>query len=227
MAIYAKDIVNQAKAWLGKKESNGGHKVIIDTYNANLPLPRGYKVKYTDAWCATFVSAVAIKCGATSIIPKECSCEKMIALFKGLGCWQENDSYRPKAGDIIFYDWEDSGSGDTVGAANHVGIVEVVSGATITVIEGNKNNAVERRNIAVNGRYIRGYGLPKYSTETATAPAVAKVDNTADKYAAEAVNWAIKEGIVSGDENGNLKLHSNITKQDALVLLYRAFSKLV
>lgn len=51
---------------------------------------------------------------------------------------------------------------------------------------------------------------------------MAKVDNTPDKYAKEAVEWAIKEGILKGDDNGDLKLHTNITRQDALVFMYRA-----
>ncbi len=165
MAKYASKVVAQAQAWLGKKESDGSHRAIIDVYNAHKPLARGYKVTYTDAWCATFVSAVAIKLGYTSIIPTECGCPKMIELFKSLGAWVENDAYTPKAGDIIFYDWEDSGYGDNKGNSDHVGIVEKVSGTTITVIEGNKNNAVERRTLKVNGRYIRGYGVPKYDAE--------------------------------------------------------------
>lgn len=163
--MYASKVVEQAQAWLDKKESNGTHKEIIDVYNSHKPLARGYRVKYTDAWCATFVSAVAIKLGYTSIIPTECGCEKMIDLFKGLGEWIEDDFYKPQPGDIIFYDWEDNGIGDTKAYSNHVGIVEKVSGTIITVIEGNKNNSVERRSIAVNGRYIRGYGVPKYSSE--------------------------------------------------------------
>ena len=43
--------------------------------------------------------------------------------------------------------------------------MEKVSGLSITVIEGNKNNSVERRIVQVNGRYIRGYGVPKYDIE--------------------------------------------------------------
>ena len=160
-------VLAQAKAWIGKKEADGTHKSIIDTYNAHKPLARGYKVKYTDAWCATFVSAVAIKCGVTDIIPTECGCGQMIALFKSLGEWNESDSGTPKPGDIIFYDWDDTGAGDNTGWPDHVGIVESVSGGNITVIEGNKNNAVARRTIAVNGRYIRGYGVPKYEAEAA------------------------------------------------------------
>lgn len=176
MAKYASKVVAQAKAWVGKKESNGSHREIIDIYNAHRPLARGYKVTYTDAWCATFVSAVAIKLGYTSIIPTECGCPKMIELFKGLGQWVENDAHTPKAGDIIFYDWDDSGQGDNRGNPDHVGIVEKVSGSVITVIEGNMYNSVGRRVIHVNERNIRGYGVPKYDQEnTALKKTVAEV----------------------------------------------------
>lgn len=179
MAKYASKVVNQAKAWIGKKESDGTHKAIIDTYNAHKPLARGYKVKYTDEWCATFVSAVSIKLGYTSIIPTECSCQKMIELFKKIGAWIENENRTPKPGEIIFYDWQDNGKGDNKGNADHVGIVEKVSGGQITVIEGNYSSAVKRRILAVNGKYIRGYAVPAYDKENAvegekTVSAIAK-----------------------------------------------------
>lgn len=161
-------IVNTAKAWLGCCEADGTHKKIIDLYNSHKPLARGYAVKYTDAWCSTFASAVAIKAGLTSIIPTECSCEKHIALFKNMGCWVENDAYVPSPGDYIFYDWDDSGTGDCTGAADHVGIVTAVSGDTITVIEGNKTDAVSYRTMKVNGKYIRGYGTPNYASKATT-----------------------------------------------------------
>lgn len=166
----ASEIIKQAQAWVGRKESDGTHREIVDIYNAHKPLARGYKVTYTDAWCATFVSAVAIKCGATDIIPTECSCNRQIALFKSLGAWVEDDSYKPAPGDIMYYDWEDTGRGDNTAESDHVGIVEAVNGTTITVIEGNYSNAVKRRYISVNGRYIRGYGVPKYAKETTASP---------------------------------------------------------
>ena len=166
MVKYASKVVAQAKAWLGYNESNGSHKAIIDVYNSHKPLARGYAVKYNDAWCATFVSAVAVKLGYTDIIPTECSCPKMIDLFKRLGAWDENDARKPNPGDIIFYDWDDNGTGDNKGSSDHVGIVENVVGDTITVIEGNYSNSVKRRMLRVNGKYIRGYGVPKYDQET-------------------------------------------------------------
>lgn len=164
-------VVSIARGWLGRKESDGSHREIIDLYNSHKPLARGYPVKYTDAWCSTFASAVAIKAGLTDIIPTECGCGKHIELFKKLGSWEENDAYVPKPADYIFYDWQDSGTGDNTGAADHVGIVEKVVGQTITVIEGNYSNAVKRRTIAVNGRYIRGYGVPKYGSKATAAEA--------------------------------------------------------
>ena len=161
----ADQIIKQAKQWLGKKESNGSHKEIIDIYNAHTPLARSYNVKYTDAWCATFVSAVAIKCGATDIIPTECSCAEQIELFKKLGCWVEDENRVPKPGDIIYYDWDDNGVGDNQGHPDHVGIVERVVANTISVIEGNISNKVGRRLIFVNSKNIRGYAVPNYQKE--------------------------------------------------------------
>lgn len=177
MAKLASAVVAQAKAWLGCKESNGTHKQIIDIYNGHKPLARNYKVKYTDSWCATFVSAVAVKLGFTDIIPTECGCEQQINLFKALGSWVESDAYKPSPGDIIYYDWNDCGSGDNTGWSDHVGIVEKVEGNTITVIEGNKNNAVERRAIQVNGKYIRGYGVPKYDAEPSASTELTSVND--------------------------------------------------
>jgi hypothetical protein len=165
MAKTASKVVEQAKAWLGFNEADGSHKQIIDVYNSHRPLARGYAVKYTDAWCAAFVSAVSVKLGYTDIIPTECSCSKMISLFQNLGVWIEDDSRTPNPGDIIFYDWQDSGSGDNRGNPDHVGIVEKVSGSEITVIEGNYSNAVTRRTLAVNGTSIRGYAVPRYDAE--------------------------------------------------------------
>lgn len=170
MGKYARKAVEQAVAWLGFNESDGTHKKIIDVYNAHRPLARGYVVKYNDAWCATFVSAVAIKLGYTDIIPTECGCGYMRDHFIKMGAWAEDESRTPNPGDIIFYDWEDNGVGDNRGGCDHVGIVEKVSAGKITVIEGNYSNSVKRRTLSVNGRYIRGYGVPKYDKETAEKP---------------------------------------------------------
>lgn len=171
MAMYASKVVEQAKSWIGCKESNGTHKKIIDIYNAQKPLPVGYKVKYTDAWCATFASAVFVKLGYNGTMPTECSCPRWITLLKKKGMWVEDESVTPKPGWLLFYDWDDKASNvaaDNTGSPEHVGIVEKVSGGYITIIEGNYSNSVKRRKISLNGRYVRGYGDPKYADEATT-----------------------------------------------------------
>lgn len=178
-------VVEAAKSWYGCKESNGSHKPIIDLYNSCKPLARGYAVKYTDAWCATFVSAVAIKAGLTDIIPRECGCGEYIKLAKNMGIWVENDAYVPQSADIILYDWDDNGVGDNTGNPDHIGIVVSVSGSTIKVIEGNMSNAVGYRNLEVNGKFIRGFVTPKYSSKATqeAAPKPSTGSTGALKYA--------------------------------------------
>lgn len=156
-------VVDVMRGWLGWTEANGKFRKIIDLYNTQDPLPRRYPVKYSDEWCAATVTAAGMAAGLQDIIYGECGCGKMIALYEERGLWVEDDSYIPFPGDIIMYDWDDSGLGDNRGNPDHVGIVEQVVGGTITIIEGNKGGAVARRKLAVNGRYIRGYCTPDYA----------------------------------------------------------------
>jgi len=102
-------------------------------------------------------------------MPIEISCGYLIEAAKSIGIWVENDGYTPQPGDAVLYDWDDSGSGDCTGWPDHVGTVEKVSGGKITVIEGNYSNAVKRRTISVNGRYIRGFIVPRYDAEESSA----------------------------------------------------------
>lgn len=173
-AEVRKQIVDTMKSWLGYNEADGSHRKIINTYNSFRPFPRGYRLKDTDEWCAGTVSAAAIKNKYTDIMPVECSCYYMIEAYKKLGRWMEDDNYTPKPGDVIFYDWEDSGKGDNKGNPNHVGIVASVVGNVITVIEGNKKEAVSYRSIAIGGKYIRGYGLPDYASKATKTTEQAK-----------------------------------------------------
>ena len=174
-----KAVVAQATAWLGCNEADGSHRVIIDLYNKYRPAG-GYKMGYNDPWCATFVSAagmaVAAKyrlaCGVRGLIPVSPACDPMIEDYTRMGRWEEDDAFLPSPGDVIFYDWQDTGAGDNHGSTDHVGIVTSVDGNTITVIEGNKSDSVCYRTIQRNGRFIRGYGRPDYArwAETAQTP---------------------------------------------------------
>lgn len=162
-------VVNALNMLIGIKEGSKEHKMIIDTFNKSGLCPR-YKMGVHDAWCATAVSfafivnKVAGKPGSGALCQfVECSCAKMIELGKKQGVFVENDAYVPKKGDVIFYDWQDSGSGDNKGTPDHVGLVEYVHGDSIRAVEGNKNDCVGKRTIKVNAKTIRGFIVPQYA----------------------------------------------------------------
>ena len=51
-------------------------------------------------------------------------------------------------------------------------------------------------------------------------------DNTPDAWAREAVQWAVDNGILYGDGEGNLKLHSLCTKQEVIIFINRLYKKM-
>ena len=67
------------------------------------------------------------------------------------------------------YNWDASVQPNN-GYSDHIGIVESVNGYTITVIEGNMNERVGRRNIRVGHGNIRGYARPRYSASSGNTP---------------------------------------------------------
>ena len=168
-------VVATAKKHLGCKEGSKEHHAIIDLFNT--VKPDGWKMTYSAAWCAAFATEVLIEAlgaaDAKKVAPMSANCDNMIRHAKEMGCWVENDAYKPKKAEMVLYDWQDTGYGDDKGGADHVGIVEKVSGDDITVIEGNYSDMVKRRVIKRNGRYIRGYVTPLYS-KIATKKAPAK-----------------------------------------------------
>ena len=162
-------VVDTASAWLGTREYSSKHQEMLDIYNAQRPLPRGTRMLSSWPWCAAFVSTVSLQCGMRDIMPTECGCPPMIRLYQELGRGIEDDAYVPCPGDVVFYDWQDSGVGDNVGQSDHVGIVVGCTDGTMTIIEGNCDNAVKLRQIAVNARFIRGYGCPDYASKANSA----------------------------------------------------------
>ena len=156
----AADMVKVMQLWVGYGTRGGKHKAIIDIYNSVKPLPVGYKVKYTDQWCDTCVTAAAIKAGVADKTGRECGVERHVRLFKKLGIWNENGKITPKAGDIIVFSWYKSKQPNNE-AGCHIGIVEKVENGKITTIEGNYSNSVKRRTIPVGWGYIRGYARIK------------------------------------------------------------------
>lgn len=155
--MTADKIIQTMANWIGTDK-----RKIIDIYNSHKPLAKGYKVKYTDAWCDATVSAAFIVNDAVDLIgATECGVERHIYEFKKIGIWIEDGTIVPKPGDIICYNWDDS-TQQNDGFADHIGIVESFNAREICVIEGNFNDAVRRRVIPIGWGYIRGYARPKY-----------------------------------------------------------------
>ena len=162
-------VVSTALAWLGTREYSAKHQEMLDIYNAQRPLPRGTRMLASWPWCAAFVSTVSLQCGLRDIMPTECGCPGMVRLYQEIGRWVEDDAYVPSPADVVFYDWQDSATNyattDNIGHPDHVGIVLDCDGKNMTIIEGNNANAVNKRVLAVNDRFIRGFGVPDYASK--------------------------------------------------------------
>lgn len=115
-----------------------------------------------------------------------------------MGIWIEDGNITPRAGDIIFYNWDDNSQPNN-GYADHVGIVESVGGYTITVIEGNMSERVGRRNIRVGNGNIRGYARPRYSASGSTPVQPSKPNKSVAQVAKEVIQglWG------NGDDRKN------------------------
>ena len=112
-------------------------------------------------WCAVFVWWCFKHAGLSSLIPKTASCAVLMNYFQRAGRFHTSD---PKAGDVVFYDWDNNGQPD------HVGIVEgVLAAGKINTIEGNLGDKVAKRTYTgrnLPGGRVLGYGRPNYSTST-------------------------------------------------------------
>lgn len=196
-------VVDTILGWVGLNEADGSHKKIVDIYNSHKPLARGYALQYTDAWCAGTVSAVAIVNNITDIMPTEVGVGKMIDLYKALGRWMERDDYTPQIGDVVVYAWSDNGVGECTTGADHVGIVTKVSGTSFWVTEGNyrdkAGDKVGTRPMQVNGRYIRGFGLPDYA-KAATGVASAMPETATEDVFVSPKLRQLKKGVKDGND---------------------------
>lgn len=153
------DITKIIDRYYGTTEGSARHKEIIDTYNSHKPLARGYKVTYNDAWCMTFISFLFIKANGVEALGKtECGCQEYLSYARKNGMEVTN----PQKGDLVFYDWGNDGTVD------HVGIIVMVSGSSIYVVEGNKSDSVSTRTISKNSTTIKAYVRPKYDSHSTT-----------------------------------------------------------
>ena len=159
-------IVQLAVSFKGERNS------LVDIYNTYLPRPRGYRVKYEDQLCATFVSALFIKMGWTDIVPPECGAQQLYNNMDALDRAVIDRHRVPNPGDLIFF-------GPDSGRIQHVGIVtEVQNGKQIYYYD--IQATVGRHTCPVGYSYVKGYGMPDYASKEAhPAPAPAPTPSPA------------------------------------------------
>ena len=160
-------------------------------------------------WCVMFVEWVFAQAGVKLPI-ETASCTILMNAAKSAGNWVTSN-YQP--GDAVIYDW----GGDK--RPDHCGIVEAVGGSSITAIEGNTaigndsdGGEVMRRTRTLG--QILGAVRPAYNTEVT-------MDNTPSPAHKEGVEWAVKNGILTGNSEGDLMLSQPVTRQQMCTMLYR------
>ena len=147
----------------GRAFTAGGNQAIVEVALTQVgnqggqPYWSWYGFNSRVEWCACFVSWCADQCGyiESGLVPKFAGCVDGANWFKSNGKWQDR-TYEPKAGDIIFFDWEGDGTTD------HVGIVEKCENGTVYTVEGNSGDACKQRQYTVGSSNIYGYGIPAY-----------------------------------------------------------------
>ena len=115
-------------------------------------------------WCACFVSWCANECGYidSGVIPKFAGCANGVQWFKDRGQWQDG-SFKPSAGQIIFFDWDNKGSsGPQDGQSDHTGIVQKVENGKVYTVEGNSSDSCRVNEYSIGYYEILGYGAPAY-----------------------------------------------------------------
>lgn len=108
-------------------------------------------------WCACFLSWVADQNGIMEDkVPKFINVGDGARFYQSKKRYYKKNEYTPKAGDIIFIDWNNNDRID------HVGMVLKVEDGLVYTIEGNRRDAVRLESYKVNSNYIAGYGAPTY-----------------------------------------------------------------
>ena len=149
---YIQAVLAVARGQVGYTESTRNY--IVDENN-NL---KGYTrygawngTPYGD-WSAPFISFCLHYAGVKEIPPQaDCSAWKSVLTDRNI--YKAPADYVPKAGDIIFFDWEEDGNVD------HMGLVENVVDTDVITIEGDSTDSVTQNKYSLFDSRIAGYGI--------------------------------------------------------------------
>lgn len=141
-------VVEEAQSLIGV---SGRPNVITDYWNL------------ITEWCAMTIVYVADKVGVSDSVPRSTFVDRS-GEFSGFRDWYEErarfryrDTYTPKKGDFIIFDWNNDNHGD------HIGIVSGTDYSSVYTIEGNSNDAVAANAYNLSNENILGYCTPDYN----------------------------------------------------------------
>lgn len=157
-------VIQIAQGEIGYKEKANGWTKYGQWYEENVAKVDGFAEA---DWCNMFITWCMNQAGAMDnqvypfTSPQGSACPYCLSWFEKKGCRTGADDM-PQVGDLVFYRWNANTS-----YIDHIGIVEKVEGssadnAKMTVIEGNKGNAVARRTVAYRAAEVIATVRPEY-----------------------------------------------------------------
>jgi hypothetical protein len=158
--VKADTAIRLAEQQVGIREDQAGetkfHRWYVSTPNARLTAQRdgGAVNDYNGAaWCDMFVSWVGAQTGVKDM-GWDAYTVAHAKWFQKTKRWGQT----PKPGAVVFYAWNGGGTD----GIDHVGLVVKDNGdGTITTVEGNTDNAVEKK--VRSTTQVVGYGYPEYA----------------------------------------------------------------
>lgn len=203
MAYDIQKVIDVAKAEIGYREKASNSNLDDKTANAGSANYTKYArdldnlgyfyngAKNGYAWCDVFVDWCFVQAyGVDAALELLCQPKNSA----GAGCMYSAQYYQqkgqfhtdyPQVGDQIFF--------GNAADCYHTGIIESVDSFSITTIEGNSSEGVNRRTYPLSYASIYGYGRPNYGT-TATA---SSATNTATATNTNIAKAAVTDRIVT------------------------------
>lgn len=133
---------------LGRCEAKGEDDKYILWYNA----ATGAGFATNVAWCAISASWALRRGGVDEKkYPNFASCTQSLKVFEQKGLVRNPKTYKPKVGDLIYFDFNQDG------LSEHVGLVFAYNGTYVETIEGNTSDSVRHKKYLANSKHIYKY----------------------------------------------------------------------
>jgi hypothetical protein len=181
MASTAAALLAEARKWKNYKEGANNHTTFGEWYAT---LVKNSSFAYA-AWCDEYVSYCAHASGNADIVGQYAYCPSHVNFFKNRGQWHKATE-AIKAGDIIFYDWDDDGVADHI----EIATAASASGANVATIGGNTSSGKAGSQSNGDGVYERtryrsdilGFGRPAYKATSTPSGSSTTKPTTSTKY---------------------------------------------